>query len=288
MQCTDVGDLIHAYLDGELDLVRALEMERHVADCARCGAIATRQGALRALLASTDVRHLPDPQLADRVRARLGAPAAGVGAPARADATPGVPSPPPTPERVRAIETRPRSATRPATAGARVPWRWALGGAVAAAASVLLVFRLVAPPSSRLVDEVVASHVRSLMVDHATDVASSDRHTVRPWFDGKLDFAPAVNDLASAGFPLLGGRLDYVGGRTVAALVYGRQKHVINVFVWPTASGAAERGAAPTTVHGYNVVAWTAGGMTYWAVSDLSAAELGDFASRMRDAAGTS
>jgi len=256
MECTDVGDLIHAYLDRELDLVRAVEMERHVATCARCGAAAERQRALRAVLAA-DVRFVPDPQLAERVRTRLGAPGGGVAA--------------------TAINT-------PATA--RRPWRWAGGAALAAAASAVVALRVLAPPQAGLVDEIVASHVRSLMVDHVTDVASSDRHTVRPWFDGKLDFAPTVVDLANVGFPLVGGRLDYVGGRPVAALVYGRQKHVINVFVWP-AAGAAGAGAAPTTVHGYNVIRWTSQGMTYWAVSDLNAAELGDFAARMRDASGT-
>jgi anti-sigma factor RsiW len=285
MKCTDVGDLVHAYLDGELDLVRALEMERHVDECPRCGATAKRQRALRAVLATADVRYAADPQLAERVRARVGAPVADAAlmsplasaAPARRDRRA---------EGVRGVETRAIGTTEtpPVT---RRPWRWASGAALAAAASVVIVLRVLVPPAQPpLVDDIVASHVRSLMVDHLTDVASSDRHTVRPWFDGKLDFAPAVNDLASAGFPLIGGRLDYVGGRAVAALVYARQKHVINVFAWPTPGGTAEH--APTALHGYNVVGWTLQGMTYWAVSDLNAGELGDFASRVREAAGAS
>jgi len=281
MECTDIGDLIHAYLDDELDLVRALEMERHVTECARCGAIAERERTLHDVLATADVRYTADPQLADRIRARLGA-STDASAPSRSVA-------PATPvgsdrrgEMLRPPGPRPIGATTPSS---RRPWRWAVGGALAAAASVIVATHVLVQPAAPFLDELVEGHVRSLMVDHLTDVASSDRHTVRPWFDGKLDFAPTVTDLASAGFPLLGGRLDYLGGRPVAALVYGRQKHLINVFVWPTESTDAPRGA-PTAVHGYNVVGWTSQGMTYWAVSDLNATELGELASRLREASG--
>ena len=130
-----------------------------------------------------------------------------------------------------------------------------------------------------LTDELVTGHVRSLMVDHLTDVAASDRHTVKPWFNGKLDFAPPVADLAKGNFPLTGGRLDYIGGRPVAALVYGRRAHVINVFV----STAAPAGPATLSHGGYNVVRWRSDDLTFWAVSDLNLRELEEFGAAFRE-----
>ena len=128
--------------------------------------------------------------------------------------------------------------------------------------------------TSRLEQEVLAAHVRSLLQDSPIQVASSDAHTVKPWFAGRIDFAPGVKDLAAEGFPLLGGRLDYVGGRRVGAVVYKRRLHTINVFMWPSASPGD---AAPRLVarNGYNLLAWSRGGVAYWAVSDLNAGDLG-------------
>jgi anti-sigma factor RsiW len=135
----------------------------------------------------------------------------------------------------------------------------------------------------RLADAVLASHVRALMPGHLTDVPSSDQHTVKPWFNGKLDFSPPVYDLAAQGYPLLGGRLDYVNGRSVAGLVYGRRQHLINVFVWPTTRGSSD---APDTRdrQGYHLRHWSTPDYTYWVASDLGSAELDEFARLLRQA----
>lgn len=124
----------------------------------------------------------------------------------------------------------------------------------------------------RLIDELVSSHVRSLLVDHLSDVVSSDRHTVKPWFNGKLDFSPSVFDLAANGYPLVGGRLDYLNGHTVAVLVYRHNQHPINVYVWPSTNG--ESVTKEQERQGYHLIRWTAKGMEYWAVSELATGDL--------------
>jgi hypothetical protein len=130
-------------------------------------------------------------------------------------------------------------------------------------------------------DQVVASHIRALQASHLVDVASSDQHTVKPWFDGRLDYAPPLRDLAAQGFPLEGGRLDYVDGRPVSALVYRRARHAINLFVWPAASHR-EREPSSRVVNGYNIVRWSEGDMAFWAVSD----DLDEFVRLWRPASG--
>ena len=134
-----------------------------------------------------------------------------------------------------------------------------------------------------LADDVLASHIRSLMPGHLTDVLSSDQHTVKPWFNGKLDFSPPVHDFAGQGYPLLGGRLDYVNGRAVAVLAYGRRQHLINVFLWPATRGPSDAPKARDR-QGYHLLHWTTTDYAYWVVSDLGPAELHDFAHMVQQA----
>jgi anti-sigma factor RsiW len=150
-------------------------------------------------------------------------------------------------------------------------------------AGVLLAQALAWRDDRRIADQVVASHVRSLQVEHLTDKPSSDRHEVKPWFRDKLDYSPPVPDLTRQGFTLTGGRLDYLDERPVASLVYHRRKHAINVFVWP-AKGAAERPARTMSRQGYHLISWERGGMAYWVISDLNAQELAEFAEALRAA----
>ncbi|HEY2737956.1 MAG TPA: anti-sigma factor, partial [Thermoanaerobaculia bacterium] len=179
---------------------------------------------------------------------------------------------------------------RDATGPAAAPLPWRRLSAVAAMLFVAVVSfslgRVWPPRGADSADEVVASHVRSLLAGHPSDVVSTDRHTVKPWFTGKLDYAPVVIDLAADGFPLAGGRLDYVDHRPVAALVYHSDRHVINLFTWPAAG--ASNAATDLTVsarQGFHVVHWTQSGMTWWAVSDVAEDHLRRFAGLLRAAA---
>lgn len=253
MNCAQIRNLLHAFVDGELDLVRHVEIEHHLVECSACAEEHEGLRSLGAALQTDGLYFRASPSLPDRIRASL--------------------------RRGAGSET-----VRP---GRSLRWR-RIGVGVGVAACVALLlgglsllawnpFRPGASVDNRLALDVVASHIRSLQAEHLTDVASSNRHTVKPWFKGRTDFSPAVFDLSGAGYPLAGGRLDYIDNRSVAALVYRRRLHVINLFVWPTTQ-APERGRIALTRNGFNVVQWVAGGMTWWAVSDLNPDELRDFA----------
>jgi anti-sigma factor RsiW len=184
---------------------------------------------------------------------------------------------------VRTEITLQSAAVRPQVTPSR--WRWpswafvGMGfacGLVFSTATVLVAGRQA--DSDRLEAELVGSHVRALMVSHLTDVASSNQHTVKPWFQGKLNYSPPVRDLDQDGFPLVGGRLDYLAGKPVAALVYRRNGHMIDLFIWPDANAP---GSDVSERQGYNVMRWTKDGMTYSAVSDLNLNELRAFSELM-------
>ncbi len=245
---------LDAYLDGELAAVDARELEAHLAHCRECAHFRDGRLALRAAITAG----IPTFQAPDALRQRV---RAAVGAAARARA----------PHRFTA-----RGVWRPLALAASL--------AVVAVGSWRLALQRAA--GETLAADVLASHIRSLMPGHLTDVLSSDQHTVKPWFNGKLDFSPPVYDFAGRGYPLLGGRLDYVDGCAVAALAYGRRQHVISVFLWPATRRPA---AAPSsrTRQGYHQLQWTTGDYTYWVVSDLGLAELEDFAGLLRQADST-
>ena len=236
--CATIRLLVHGLIDGELDAANALAAEAHIADCADCGALHEEMTRLRARLGAADLHYPAPPGLAARIDRAIG------------------------------------SAQRPAVRRPRLAWpNWATGAGLTALAASLLVLLMV-PRGPDLPAEVVAGHVRSLQVAHLVDVVTSDQHTVKPWFAGRIDFSPPVVDTSPAGFLLAGGRLDYLDGRPVAAIVYRRRQHVINLFIWP---GPGRSEPAADTRDGYNMLHWTSGGMVHWAVSDLNAAELGQF-----------
>lgn len=237
--------MLDAYVDGELDLVKALEVERHLQECQACSRAYHNQRALRTAIKTGSLYYETPANLPRRVRSAL-AKTEGVGLFPRVSA-----------------------------------WGWQGVGfalTLVVIVSLSVAYFLRNPPAEDLLaQEIVSSHVRSLMANHLTDVPSSDQHTVKPWFEGKLDFSPQVTDLSQRGFTLIGGRLDYVGNKPVAALVYQRRKHFINLYVWLSATGQESTGKTWTR-NGYNLDRWTKSGMTYWAVSDISMTELEEFA----------
>jgi anti-sigma factor RsiW len=249
------AEMVQAYADGQLGLAEALELERHLKTCDSCTAAYRNQRALSAAISDASLYHKTPAQLRDRLAAIL------------ADGA----------ELIPLAETPARAPIQ-----LRRPRLWRSLSLAASAAFLVVLTATVASrfnqvsPEEQTLHDVISNHVRSLMVNHLADVPSSDQHTVKPWFNGKLDFAPSVKDLASDGYPLIGGRMDVIDDRPVAALIYRRHAHYINLFVWPSGhdSGPEEM----ISRRGYNVIHWTQSGMAYWAVSDLNRGELEEFA----------
>jgi anti-sigma factor RsiW len=249
MNCTDTRKLLNAYVDGELDSAGSLSVESHVQQCGSCRTILGNIRSLSSAVRNGALRYQAPRHLKKNVQAAI-------------------------------------RAANPGTKSSSFGWRWA--GALASAVLIVVLTWNVAMQRGRpseeaqLVNDILASHVRSMMANHITDVSSSDSHTVKPWFGGKLDYSPPAKDLTEQGFRLIGGRLDYLDNRPVAALVYQRSQHFINLFVWPLKNDAVSS-EDQLSRQGYNVIHWTQSGMTWWLVSELNPTELNECARLLRE-----
>jgi anti-sigma factor RsiW len=242
--CASMEFLLQADVDGQLDIGDAAGLAAHLAQCDACRQRRAALVALSARLRAEIVYHVAPAGLRRSIEAQLG------------------------------ITPKQR---------AREWWRFAFPVGVGAAFAAVLVFALIPGREDQMSQSVVASHIRALQPGHLMDVVSTDRHTVKPWFDGRLDYAPPVKDFAAQGFPLTGGRLDYLGGRPVAALDYRRGKHDIDFYVWPSA-GSISVSPLQGVQNGYNFIRWSQDNMIFWVVSDLNPSELGDFVKLWRNA----
>jgi mycothiol system anti-sigma-R factor len=240
MTCDVSRSVLHAYLDGELDALRAAEFEQHMEGCAACVRDLETQESLRSSIQRAQLYEPLPANLQSKVRRQL------------------------------------NEATAPRAVNRFAAWQWLAAAAVlllAVSVSWKVLPRFRAEPSlSASAAEIVDAHIRSLQPGHLTDVTSTDQHTVKPWFDGKISFAPPVRDFAEEGFPLVGGRLDVLQGQNVAALVYGRRKHFINVFVWP--EPVADKGQYTGSKNGYQWISWRQGELRLCAVSDTNRDDL--------------
>ncbi len=246
MTCDEAKILLHALIDNELDASHAREVEGHIAGCTGCASEFAAYQDMSKMIADTDLRYTAPLALRRRIEASL----------------------------PQATAPNRRAVLR----------GFALGSAVSAiAATGLVAIVLRQDDDERVLSEVVSAHLRSLQAGHLTDVISTDQHTVKPWFNGKLDVSPPVIDLTAQGFTLVGGRLDYVDARAIGAVVYRRRQHVINLFVAQTAN-MEHRAARTDTIQGFNIRHWSDRGLNFWAVSDLGADELAEFSDKFEAA----
>ncbi len=247
MTCDEAKILLHALIDGELDAGHAREVEDHVAGCASCAAELAAFREMSKAMADADLRYTAPSALRRRIEASL--------------------------PQEKAAPSR-RAVLRGFAFGSAV-------SAIAATGIVAIVLRQ--DDEQRVMSDIVSAHLRSLQAGHLTDVISTDQHTVKPWFNGKIDVAPPVIDLTAQGFTLVGGRLDYADARPIGAVVYRRRQHVINLFVAQT-SNLQQRAARTETFQGFNIRTWSDRGLNFWAVSDIGADELAEFSDKFEAA----
>ncbi|SEE01899.1 Transmembrane transcriptional regulator (anti-sigma factor RsiW) [Rhizobiales bacterium GAS191] len=274
MTCDDKRPLVHALADGELDVIHAREIEAHIASCAGCASTYAEAMALKQKLAMPGLRLRAPADLAQRIAQTL--PAAAPKEVARAQTARLAP----VADLAPALFGEPRkSSTSSKFATSGKAWALRVQGALAGAggafalAACLAFFVMRGGSGGEIAANLVDGHLRSLTGEHLFDVQSTDQHTVKPWFAGKLAVTPPVPDLALKGFTLVGGRLDYVRGQAAAVVVYRRRTHVINLFVWPGTDPAPPS----TELSGYFLRHWTKDGLTFWAVSDIAEPELAEF-----------
>ena len=247
MNCQECRDFLDAYLDNELDAATSIHVQQHLRGCLECQEALKSRRALQTLLRRDELRYAPPSELRDRVTRTLTSPD-------------------------RAIVTTDTVPQRtPRILPLFVPLAIAAALALLAGLAWMNLGGLLRPAEDEpLVAELTSNHIRSLLAGHLLDVPSSDQHTVKPWFAGKIQYAPPVKDVAAAGFKLVGGRLEYINHQDVAALVYQYNKHIINLFVWPV-TGKEGSGESTFTRDGFHLVSWQKDGMTYWAVTDAGA-----------------
>jgi anti-sigma factor RsiW len=256
MNCAESEVMLHALIDGELDAGHARDVEAHVADCAGCGEKLAAFRTMHEVMSAAPLKETAPAHLRNRIEALMATPAS----------------------RVVSIRQFMQPTRRSFFGG------FAVGSALSAAVAASLVLTVIRGDQEQAVaDEVVSAHIRSLQPGHLMDVATSDQHTVKPWFNGRVDVAPPVVDLTAESFTLLGGRLDYIDSEPVAAIVYQRRKHVINLFV-AQHLGRRHTRTIGDSIQGYNVRHWSQDGLDLWAVSDIVGDELDEFVHKIASA----